>query len=384
MSARRQKPEDQILYVYYDRICPKAVKKRSIARRYGPQYGYFADEGTSAPSRGTSGAGTSPNRNENGARTAYSANRDGGEYLYRPAAAAGGEAVRERPLKILLEKVVNLFETIEERGRQDVRIAKQRAIAMKKLSELRHAILTALILILVAALFLFCVYRLFFVIEDVAVEGTEIYTADEVVDCAGFAVGDNLYSFSAGTAEEDITFRCPYVKSAEISRTVPRSVEIALEDDTAVFCANIWGDCVKLSEGLRVLEVVPADKADTDGLIELVLPPVSASVGGRILQFAESKNERYVRDVLTGVVKSELALNGRVTKVDLSDRYNLSLIADGKYTMRLGGESDCDLKLKLAAKTIASVEFDSDREASIDISSADHAIVRYRSGQITD
>ena len=377
MSARGRKPEDRILYVYYDRICPKAVKKRAIARRYGKEYGPAAEptkQGAPASSSGKSGSRDTPN-----SRGGQS--RSGTAYAYRPARAEGGEAVRERPFKIFMEKFVNLFESIEERGLRQEREAKESAVAVKKRAEAHHTLITMLILLSVTALFVLVVYRGFFVIDTIEVEGTELYPTAEILNSVDFETGDNLYSFSAGEAEADIVFRCPYVKNASISRTVPKSVTIALEDDTAAFYTCIWGDCVKLSAGLRVLEVSPASRADTDGLIELILPPVSASVGGSVLEFDEQKNERFIRNVLGDVVRSELGQNGRITQVDLSDQYNLSLSVDGRYGVRLGVENDCDLKLKLAAKTLQSSEFDAERDASIDISSADHAIVRYGSSQ---
>ncbi len=399
-------PRSEQLYIY-DRVCTKASKQRQMQEQFGAGTGRPSSPnekeraerrqtGTAQSRRQADGGGRSgqhrpgqPPRNRRG--TSRPGNAYGnpprrqsvprsGEYRQSAAyrsSVRGGEAVRERPVKLILDRIVNFFETIEERGRNDERIAKQRAIATKKFSEYRHTFFTALLLVLITAAFVFLVYKVFFVITDVTVEGSDRYTAEEIVTAAGFGVGDNLYSFKASDAEGDITFRCPYIKTAELNRTVPKYVSVAVTDDSAMYYCRIWGDVVKLSAGLRVLEVTTAEEAKAQGLTELILPPIRYSVAGRVLEFENPANERLIREVLAQCEQSALAAREWVDRVDFTDLHRISMHVDGKYLLECGDEEDFDLKLRMVYKTITDTRFDRGTPARIDLSTVGEASVRF-------
>ena len=103
-----------------------------------------------------------------------------------------GEKVRAetRPLKLVLDRIINLFDTLEERGQADEWIAKQRAIARKRFYDHKNTILTALFVTLFAVLFLTVVYKVVFVVKTVNVTGTEKYTDSEVLAASGIVEGD--------------------------------------------------------------------------------------------------------------------------------------------------------------------------------------------------
>lgn len=382
---------DDVLYVY-DRVCPKQSKKRQINRTYGtadPGVGQTSRQSGSPPNRvyGKAFADSQRQRAKAASRidgTRYHSGSEAGRprtqtshaYTYRPGDVNGGEAVKNRPLKLMIDRIVNFFESIEERGRRDEAIAKQRAIAWKRFSEYKHIIGTALLLLLITIIFVMLVYKMFFVVEDVSVSGTERYTKEEILLSADVDIGDNLYSFAASDAENAITFLCPYIKSADINRTIPKSVAITLEEDKAAYYTMIWGDCVKLSSGLRVLEIADKETAAAEGLTELVLPPVKYSVAGRVLEFSDARNERFIRNVLSEVSKSSLAAAGMIDALDLSDEYDITIESGGRYLLRVGGEEDCDLKLRMAYKTMTSDKFDQLLPARIDLSEVGKAIVK--------
>lgn len=383
------------LYVY-DRVCTKRSKKSEISRTYGRSQtaerrrniaDYVDGQGREFASR-TAGTSAAQNTRPFGIDFAEAQMRRAeaagygrrkspkNAYSYRPGHEAGGEAVKSRPLKLMLGKLVDFFDSVEEKGRRDEALAKKHAVAWKKFYEYKHIFMTTLVLLAITAAFVFSVYKIFFVVEDVEITGAGLYSESEIMLSAGFEVGDNLYSFAGNEAEDAITFLCPYIKSAEIERTVPKKVSIALEEDTPAYYAVIWGDCVKLSAGLRVLEVV--DKAsitDEDGLIELVLPPVKYSVAGRVLVFCDQRDERMIRNVLSEALSSALFENGMIDGIDLSNEYEITVESCGRYLLRMGGEPDMDLKLRMAYKTMTSEQFDDLLPARIDLGEVGRATI---------
>jgi len=377
----RAQGRDDVMYVY-DRVCTKNAKKRHLYHEYGVRRG-----GTSTNDRTENaarvarpfGADFARTQRER-ARVAQSSrrpsNRSAGINSYTHRNARSGEAVRQRPLKIMLDRMINLFESIEERGKKDELIAKKRALAIKKFAEYRRIILTSLLLVLTTAVFVYLNYRFMFVVTDLSADGSSVYSPEEILSASGVSEGDNLYSFKVGDAADDIMFYCPYIKSVKIERVMPKAVSITVTDDTAVYYANIYGDTLLLSSGLRVLGI--ADEESLEDMTELILPPVSYSVTGRTLQFTDSKNDRYVRNVISSAGVSYLGKNGAIDSIDLSDEHDITMISEGRYFLKFGGEEDCDLKLRMAYKTITDKQFDKKSPAArLDLSTVGEASVIY-------
>ena len=392
---------DPIYYVY-DRVCTKEGKQSEILREYGDiqirtanpsrdrlyhsefaeaqrrraeaarhsgpsRPGYTADDGKKTSSSGSfSGGGASRS----------SAGSTGGSraYTYRPGAAEGGEAVQEGGFSWF----GRIFTTLEERGIIDVQIAKKQAAAIRKLREYRHVFFTAFILTLVTVFAVFGAYKLFFVIRGTTVSGSERYAEEEILDASGIGEGDNLYSFRASDAEARITFLCPYIRTAAVSRSVPVAVTVAVEDDYAVYCAEIWDDTMLLSGGLRVLEVLRSGDEVPAGVVKLILPPVDKSVAGRVLRFTNARSERYIRAVLASASASRLMQDGLLDEIDLTEEYDITMRACGRRVkFSCANEADMDLKLRMAYAIVNSDQFDHTNRARVDLSQVGEASVMY-------
>ncbi len=392
-SASRRK-SSSVLYVY-DKICPKNVKRREIIDEYGipakkkPNRSYTTDSSFGNAQRKRAAEYKSVHPYDERRRTdGYSQRQNSRAYSYRAGspgggmgASYGGEAVRKKAagghFKMFIGQIVNLFESLEERGKADEQIAKQRAIAKKRFLDHKNTIITAIVVIIVMILFLYVGYRIAFVVNKIELSGETSYSESEVLSASGISEGDNLFSFDKEQAEADITFRCPYIMNAEISRTVPETVTIAVESDTAVYYSDIWGEYLVLSPNLRVLDSTTKEDASAMGLTELVLPPVSYSVSGRAIAFQSARDERFIRDVLDEISKSALHTEGYINKIDFSDEFNMTMQVGGKYLLRLGDESDCDLKLKMAKKTIDKLAEENGSPARIDLTTVGEASVRF-------
>jgi len=236
---------------------------------------------------------------------------------------------------------------------------------------------TVVILLLVATLFAFAVYNLFFKVKNIAVDGTTLYSTEDIIIASGVAMGDKLYSFDTSDVAAAITFRCPYIKSVEVSRGIPNKLSLTLTDDTAVYYACVWGDWLKLSSGLRVLEVTDEETAKSEGLTMLTLPEIVYSVAGGVIEFENPKDERFIRDTLASVEASQLSRSGKIDSIDLSNEYDITMQYDGKYLMKYGGEADLELKLLMGYKTITSDKFENGVPARIDLGVVGEASVKY-------
>ena len=96
------------------------------------------------------------------------------------------------------------------------------------------------------------------VVEDVRIEGGSAYGIEEILEAAGFDLGDNLPIFKAKNIEESLKKSLPYLKNCNVSFALPGTVIITLNDEAPAFCAEIFGEFYAVSKDLRVLE-----RADT-------------------------------------------------------------------------------------------------------------------------
>lgn len=286
-----------------------------------------------------------------------------------------GTATAPRHKKLFLDSIINFIDTIEERWQRDVDSAKKQALTRKKFVEHRRGFLLALVILAILALFTFGVYRLFFVIRHVEVDSASPYSAGEIQTAAGFTEGDTLYSFRTADAADAITFRLPYIKAAQITRTIPSGVTIVTENDEMRYYTDVYGEMVALSAGLRVLGEVNPDTAAAAGAIRLYLPPVEKAVAGRVLVFRDSKKERTIRELLTETEKSVLA--DRIGMIDVRDEANIQMNCDGAYRLTFGTVKDAGLKLRMANKTISDGLFETGMLAKIDLSVTGVASVQY-------
>jgi len=269
----------------------------------------------------------------------------------------------------------NNSERVARRGKAKVGEARREAGQRKKFVERRRGLILAVILILFFALTIGTIYKLVFVVKSINITGSLRYTNEEIIESSGISAGVNLYSFRASSVVNSLTLKCPYIRDVVLERRVPSTVNITAEEDIPAYYAVIYGEYKILSEGLRVLETVDTE-AIPEGIPKLKLPTVSYAVAGRKLEFESEKRENEIYEILKTVRASELA--SRLTVIDLRDRYDISMICDGKNKLILGENTDVDYKLRVAAKVLLDEMFTTDNKFRVDLT------VRGKTGVIMD
>ncbi len=368
-GANAGRPGQQKVLYIYDRVTTKGSKEREMQYRFGDGYQRKYIPRDPRPKQNP------PRRN------AYA------EETYRrqstPRAAAftetrefysGGAAVKKRK-KLVLNDIINLFESIDERWTRELDLAKKQATLQKKFVEHRRGLFLAIVTLAILTLFILGVYKLFFVVRSIDTDGSSNYTVAEIAEASGIEIGDNLYSFRTDRAESSITLFCPYLKNVEVSREIPTKVFITVEDDEARYYAEVFGETLAVSQGLKVLGEIDPAEAKAQGLTLLKLPVVDKAVAGRVLTFAQSKDERYVRELLNYVSDSALAL--RIGMIDLRDNYDIIMHCDNMYRLQFGSAADMELKLRYAEKTVNDPLMEQGTLARIDLSVTGEASVRF-------
>lgn len=297
--------------------------------------------------------------------------------FHSPKMGQGGTATKTKrgPLtrRSPVDGLFDFIDAVDTRmsWQREVDAARKQAVFQKKLQEHRHGLTLALVILVIFAICCLGIYQLLFVVRDLDVTGSGLYTADEIVAVTGLDENVHLYDFTVEEVADRITFYCPYIRSAELSRSMPTTVHIALEDDEIRYCANIFEEIVALSPDLRVLGTLTTEEAAD--YILLRLPAVSEAVAGRAVVFADTKNERYIQQVLSEITDS--AFGNRISYIDLRDEHDLILYCDGLYELQLGSTADIPIKLRMADKALADALFPQNTPAKVDLHVVGYASV---------
>ncbi|MGM9635547.1 MAG: cell division protein FtsQ/DivIB [Candidatus Avispirillum sp.] len=258
-------------------------------------------------------------------------------------------------------------QTAADRNRE--RLAREEALQnakkARKVRKARDTIISFALIIAVFAVMCVVVYRLLFKVSEINVVGSESYTAEEIIEASGIGVGDHLYSFRASILEKNVILRCPQVKSVEVNRSAPKKVTLTVSEEPCAFYADFYGEYRAVSADLRVLYSVTRDEAQERGLVLLRLPAVTKAVAGSEAKYSSVRRDDYIYTVTEALQNSELW--GRVSAVDLTGKYDIEMVCDGKYLLTLGDSSAVESKLRIGAAVLSDEMFDGDDKAKIDL-----------------
>ena len=254
---------------------------------------------------------------------------------------------------------------IEELERDaEKREAYERARLRAKRRRLVRVVGTMLLLIILTVSVVLIGYKLLFRISRITVEGESPYTDEEIVAATGVETGDGLYSFSSVTVGERLVAALPCIESLEVDRHIPNKITFTVKCEEPVYYTDIYGKIYLMSDSLRILG--ESGNADLSGLIWLKLGHVREAEFGQVPVLRDKTAQKYLTEVTEKAKRSPVA--DRITQIDLSNIYELSLVCDNKYLLEMGEYDEIDTKLKIAEAVLGDDMFNSDNKARLDLS----------------
>lgn len=209
-------------------------------------------------------------------------------------------------------------------------------------------------------------------LRHVRVEGLTRYGEEEVLVTSGLASTEKLLDVEADAVREALFAFYPYIRSVRVRYVFPLSYRLVIEEETPVYYTCIAGDYFALSAELKVLErTTSSHRYDEEGLQQITLGGISSAMLGGTLDYGGD----YLGEVLEDIGSSELA--ERVTNVYVGDRYHLSVICDGMYTLYLGDITSIESKLQIAALMLQDTEIPEGYHATLDLSNPKKTSIRY-------
>ena len=192
---------------------------------------------------------------------------------------------------------------------------------------------------------------IFFRVRTVEVQGNSYYSADEVIQAAGIASGDNLLTLSRGEIAGNVIAQLPYVKNVRVTRTLPDTVVITVTEDETTFAVQDQGGKLYLITAAgKAIEPVSELDAKSHILIQdlVIQPPVI----GEQVHVAESGDgsvsPQEQLDALTALLHEIEAskLEKDITVVSVPSAFNLTVWYEDRFEVRLGTADDLAYKLE--------------------------------------
>ncbi len=225
-----------------------------------------------------------------------------------------------------------------------------------------------------SVIFVLMCLSLFFKVAAVEIVGTTRYTSEQIMEYLNIQKGQNLYGIDRKEVSS-LVGRLAYVREATLTRELPHTLVITLQEEEPVYYCCLYGEYFSLSDNLQVVEKLPDAEGAGESLIYLELPPVDTAIIGRTVKFFTESDMKYVAAYLDILQSSVIA--ERTTAFDLRDRFSLYLICDGKYLVELADGSDLATKFKTLSQILKTDAFKDIRPAKIDMSNPSESSAIY-------
>ncbi|MGI5978418.1 MAG: cell division protein FtsQ/DivIB [Oscillospiraceae bacterium] len=211
----------------------------------------------------------------------------------------------------------------------------------------------------------------FFRVSNVEVTGAKRYSDSEIVAASGVKDGDNLIFVDRAAIEERIYEKLLYIGSVTVSRRLPNTVVIAVDESSTFASLETDSGIWIVDRNCRVIEKLSAHTDRTDNIISVsglkgVKPKKGAALS--VAQEDEAKLT-YLKDLLTAISAAGIA--GDVSTLTIENSANPEMRYLDRFRVRFGRDEDLDSKLRLLSEVVARLE-ESDR-GSIDLSQSKKA-----------
>ncbi len=180
-------------------------------------------------------------------------------------------------------------------------------------------------------------------VSAVEVSGNSHQKTEEILAAAGVKEGDELLALDLQGVVDRIVESCPYVEQVSV-RVSFFTVEIEVEERSRVMYTEYGGEFLSFDGGFRVLEIGKGE-GELSPFLRVKLPPIAGATAGSRLSFVGGTDVSYVAKLLSALEEAELYPS--VTYADLSERFSLSFVLEGKCRVELGGVSGAGEKLVL-------------------------------------
>ncbi len=198
-----------------------------------------------------------------------------------------------------------------------------------------------LLFFVIMTLVILCV-TVFFNIREINIQGSIIYSSEEILDSISLKKGDNLFRINVEDLREQILKKFNFIDYVDIEVKIPDSLDIKVEDSLILLSIKQDDKDIYISEKGRIINIENFEENEKnievygieDGLL---------SIGDFI---TKSDNEKIkCLNSIVKIIQSEGVEN--INLIDISDVNDIKLIYDNRVEILAGDLLEFDYKMRL-------------------------------------
>lgn len=179
---------------------------------------------------------------------------------------------------------------------------------------------------------------------SIEVEGNSRYTAEQIIAPSGIETGQNLLHIDSGDAEKRISAALTYIDMVDVSKVFPTKIKITVKEAEKWFLVSQDGVTAAVSRMGRIVEL-----GSESGLPTVVGYDAAELSPGAALVSNENGKTSLPLQILE---KAEHYGITGVTRIDLTDRFDIMVDCGDNITLQLGGIADIDSKFAVGAEVL--------------------------------
>ncbi len=220
----------------------------------------------------------------------------------------------------------------------------------------------ALVGVLFGAVIAYAVNSPTFELDEVRILNSGSMTREQAFGFCELRPGENLITLDLVNVQEVIKRKHPEFKEVRVRRVLPNRVEVVVRRRTPVVQAA-FSKYVQIDRDLVILPGSSHVPFKNLTVIEGAPPPKAGLLVGLVLSDPNTKKAVRLAEV---VKRSDILKNHLLTKVDISDPKNISLVIDDDIEIKIGNNHFIE-RLKILDQTLKTVELDRSKIRYIDL-----------------
>lgn len=232
----------------------------------------------------------------------------------------------------------------------------------------RNAIFYAMIFALVAGIVLLSVAIIFFDVLKIEVEGSTIYSDDEIVSACGISIEDNIFRIDKNDVAQKIKKQLPYIKEVVVRRKLPDTVVLEVHGAKPAGVVDTLRGYVLVDTDSKMLELF---ETPPDDYIIFEGAQLNSYEAGEIAQYENESAAELIAAISSGL--SDAGLYEGTDYVNIEKRYDITFTYKNNIVCKLGDVTKLDVKLAMTKVVID----DNSIETKAIIDATDANEVRY-------
>ena len=199
--------------------------------------------------------------------------------------------------------------------------------------------------VLLVAIMTFFGISSFLRVNVFAVEGMNIYSAEQIVEASKVSRGDNLLYLNKNEITRNITAELSYISSVELKRDLPGTLLISVKESAPLAFIPFAGDALVIDSSGRVLDIVKmtgGNRVEIGGvsIAEVRGVPINEAELGSAPKVGQGSEASFLamQDILIAMEREGVAVN--VNYLDVANITNISFGYADLYRVVIGGLRD--------------------------------------------